>query len=86
MAKDKAPARTKLSRSDMEDVIKRGGSVMHDGEIITKISDLPDEVDLAETPEEIAAAEAKVDAEEKAVADKKAKVASKASAKKSAKK
>lgn len=55
MAKAKAPARTELSRADQEEIIKGGGSVMlADGEIYSKIEDLPD------TDESIAAAESEL--------------------------
>jgi hypothetical protein len=85
MAKAKE-VKTKLSREDMQDVIKGGGSVLHGGEIITNADDLPDEIDLAETDEELAAATAKVEDEEKAVAVKKEKAASKSSGSKSGRK
>lgn len=51
MAKEKNPVRTDLSRSDMEKIIKGGGSVMVNGEIVTKVEYLPD------TDESIGAAE-----------------------------
>jgi hypothetical protein len=74
MAKE---VKTRLTRKDMENVIAGGGSVLHDGEIITKIKGLPDELDLAETPEELEEATANLDQEEKALATKKSKAASK---------
>jgi hypothetical protein len=77
--KEKAPARTRLSRKDMENVIKVGGSVLHDGEIITKVDELPDEIDLAETDEELAAATEAIEQEEAKVASKKTKAAGKTS-------
>jgi hypothetical protein len=47
MAKVKAPERQFLSRSDMEKTIKEGGSVIHKGEHITRVEDLPTDTDLA---------------------------------------
>lgn len=79
MAKE---VKEKLSRADMEEVIKGGGSVMVDGQIITSVKGLPDDVDLAETEEEIAAAEEALAAQEQEVAAKKAKAKKKAAAKK----
>lgn len=81
MAKQKK-VRTKLTRADMEDIIKGGGSVLHDGELITDLKSLPDEVDLAETDAELAEAEEKIAGEEEAVATKKTKAASKRSTRK----
>jgi hypothetical protein len=43
----KAPPRRFLDRKAMEEVINQGGSVMHQGEIISKIEDLPTDTDLA---------------------------------------
>ena len=37
----------RLSRKDMEDLIKSGQSIIHDGQMITRCEDLPTEVDLA---------------------------------------
>lgn len=54
MAKEKKPVRTELSRAEMEETIKGGGSVMIDGVIYTKVGDLPD------TDESIGAAEAEL--------------------------
>lgn len=81
MAKSKE-VRTKLSRADMEEIIKGGGSVLHDGELITDLKSLPDAVDLAETDAELAEVENSLAEEEAAVATKKSKVASKKSARK----
>lgn len=47
--------KTRLSRKDMEEVIKGGGSVLHDGRIITSVEDLPKPEELAETDAERAA-------------------------------
>lgn len=41
------PKDGKLTRAHMEEAIRAGGSVLHDGEIIAKVEDLPDEADLA---------------------------------------
>jgi hypothetical protein len=49
-------ARTELTRQEMEKIIKGGGSVMIGGNIITKVSGLP------ETEESLAAAESELEA------------------------
>jgi hypothetical protein len=84
MAKAKE-VKTDLSRKDMERVIKGGGSVLYGGEIITSVKGLPDEADLAETDEQLAAAAAKIEEEEKTVAAKKAKVETKTASRSSSK-
>lgn len=41
------PMRTRLTRKDMEETVRRGESVMYDGQIITKVEELPDDAVLA---------------------------------------
>lgn len=43
---------SKLSRRDMEDVIKQGGSVMYKGQVLTHVGHLPPEADLVAGDEE----------------------------------
>lgn len=51
-----------LSRSEMEAIIAGGGSVLHGGRIITRVADLPSELDLAAgDPEREAAAAAELE-------------------------
>lgn len=47
-----AEQKTRLSRADMEETIKGGGSVLLDGRIVTNVADLPNPEELAETEEE----------------------------------
>jgi len=52
-----------LSRADMEQIIREGGSVRHKGKVITRVQDLPTEADLSEgSPDRMAAALADIDA------------------------
>lgn len=44
MANEKSPH---MSRERMEEVIKRGGSVLYEGVTLTRIEDLPNESELA---------------------------------------
>lgn len=37
-----------LSRNEMEQVIRGGGSVLHGGRIISRVQDLPNDADLAQ--------------------------------------
>lgn len=39
---------TTLSRADMEEVIRSGGSVLHKGQHLTRLEHLPSEADLAD--------------------------------------
>jgi hypothetical protein len=59
----------RITRHGMEHVIRSGGSVIHNGKHITKIDDLPTSADLANTPEERAAARAQLESQQKQVND-----------------
>lgn len=52
-----------LTRQQMVDVINGGGSVLHNGQILTHISQLPGEEVIAQTEEEKAEAAAKLKSE-----------------------
>lgn len=59
----------RLTRDGMIEVIKAGGSVLHDGKIYSKVSDLPDEATLTEGDEQGARqAQAGIDAQIAALA------------------
>lgn len=53
----------KLTRRDMEVIIGRGESVMHNGQILTKVDQLPRDDQLAETEDDKAQVVAKLDQE-----------------------
>ncbi|MHC5541214.1 hypothetical protein ACYOEI_23580, partial [Singulisphaera rosea] len=42
-------------RSEMEEIIRSGGSIMHEGQVITRVEDLPTDADLAEGDPELEA-------------------------------
>jgi hypothetical protein len=71
MAKAKNPNRPeRLSRKDMEDLIKSGQSIIHDGQMITRVEDLPTDVDLAlGDPAKEDATEAEINRQIKALED-----------------
>jgi hypothetical protein len=52
-----------LTRQQMVDVINGGGSVLHNGQILTHVSQLPGEEVIAQTEEEKAEAAAKLKSE-----------------------
>lgn len=52
-----------LSREKMVEVIRAGGSVLHNGRLITKEANLPTAASLAKTPEEKAVAVEDIDAQ-----------------------
>jgi hypothetical protein len=52
-----------LTRQQMVDVINGGGSVLHNGQILTHVSQLPFEEQIAQTPQDKEAAAEKLKAE-----------------------
>lgn len=66
-----------LNRTQMEEVINRGGSVLHKGRLIRSVGNLPSHAELAKTPEEVAQAHADLDKQAEAVEAQRAALAAK---------
>jgi hypothetical protein len=59
-----ANVKTDLTRAEMEAIIRGGGSIHHGGKLITKIAELPDDVDLAQSNDDLEAAAEQLEREE----------------------